>query len=54
MKSDSYLSYDPLKVTIEQSPDVAGLTDQRKKVTCSAVKVHFGLHFRSLQLDLAD
>ena len=27
--------------------DVAGLTDQRIKSTCSAVEVHFGLHLRS-------
>ena len=26
----------------EQSPYVAGLTDQRKKVTCSAVEVDLG------------
>jgi hypothetical protein len=33
----------------EHIPEVAGLTDQREKVTCSTVKVCFGLHFRTLQ-----
>jgi hypothetical protein len=31
----------------EHIPEVAGLRYQRIKSTCSAVEVHFGLHFRS-------
>jgi hypothetical protein len=48
MKLDSNMSYDPLNITIEQSPDVLEARDKREKVTFSAVKVHFDWHFRSL------